>query len=149
VNRFTFAFATAFLFSSFSHAINPDGCFQMYMPSVMYPIVCVDGANEEGIGGARARVALVGPNSSQVKWCGLTTRIRLGNDPVNRNQTTYYFDDSTGKSEIRFDGAIEPSSNLETGTVTIGSTTLKYMRLSEKHTKLALGYIYKSGLCDK
>lgn len=143
----TFVVASLILLAvpSFSFAINADGCFQMYLPSVMYPVICVSGSNEEGIGGRGARVALVGPNSLLVRSCSLTSSIRFEGD-VTKNKVTYFFDN--GES-IRFDGAINPTTNREEGKVTIGRTTLNYMRLLPSDTQRVLDAVYKSGKCNQ
>lgn len=126
-------------------AINPDGCFQMVKPSVMYPVICVDGSGEEGIGGAGARVALVGPNSLIVRWCGLTSRLQMSGD-VTKNQTTYFFE--AASDSIRFDGSVN-ENGTEVGTVTIGSSTFNYVRLTEEQTLEVLRAVYDSGKCDE
>lgn len=143
MKHFTIYFALLASIPSLSYALNADGCFQLYRPSVMYPIICVDGSNEEGIGGRGARVALVGPNSLVVRKCLLTKSIRFEGTPET-NKTTFFFENS---ETVRFNGAINPQSNNEEGTVTIGSTALNYVRLADPSRILRA--VYDSGKCEQ
>lgn len=144
MKRFSLLLALAILSKS-GFAVNPDGCFQLYVPGSLAPVLCVSGASEEGIGGMGIRVALVGPNSLQVHTCEHTTGVQLDFlSPFNR--TELYFD---GNSTIVFDGAVDPSSNLEEGTVKIGAAKRNYLRLSDSQSAPILQAISDSGKCQQ
>lgn len=128
------------------YGLDTDGCFQMYLPSVMYPVICVDGSNEEGIGGAQARVSLVGPNSLKVNYCDHTSSIRYTGDRDTK-KVTFNFAEPHDRTAIYMEGVVDPKSGREEGTIRIGKTTLNYLRLLPADTKRVLDAVYQSGKC--
>ncbi len=102
-----------------------DGCYQMYKPSTVYPVLCVSGSAEEGIGGSNARVGLIGPNSTEVAWCGSTESIKNSSDKLS---VTYSFDAGTGIRKIILDGRY----NDEWKSVIVGNVTIDEVAESEQ-----------------
>ena len=129
--KFIFVFfgllsATSFQASAKSIS-NFDGCYQLYMPSTMYPVVCVQGTTEEGINGSEARVTLFHVNSSEVETCFKTTA-----SGVNGTANSYFFE-VKGVKEMIF-SKVEIKDGRKIGDVTFGKTTLKFMERLPEHT---------------
>lgn len=135
----SFAFMSIFAMKS-QAAIHFDGCYQLYLPSVMYPVFCLDGTNEEGIGGSGARLVIFHPNSSRVSACGLSTAVRS-----MTNSFEFYLQD---KKEIILSDIASWDNGIE-GNATFGSSTLKFIQLSQTTTKHLLSKFYSEGRCEK
>ena len=129
---------------------NGDGCFQMYATGSLFPVICVAGSMEEGIGGRGVRVALIGPNSTRVNWCAKSTSMSIGTGELSLNQNTYFFSQSTGMLSVHFDGEI--SADKEEGSITLEevkeTTTLKYVKLRNSDAK-KLGNVFGSQKCQE
>jgi hypothetical protein len=132
-------------FSSMGLSLNLDGCFQLYRPGSLFPVVCVDGAHEEGIGGSGARVSIIGPNSLEVHSCSITASIRI-NEDITKNKTVYVFEDG---ETIKFNGTVNSSTNSEEGTIKIGNSEFNYTRLSQADAQPILEAVDESGLCKR
>lgn len=128
-------------FSSLSFAVGSDGCFQMYTVGAMYPVFCLDGSNEEGIGGAGARLSFFKTNLDVPSDCFITSR--LTTDLSGKNIDI----DVNGKREmeIHFNGKNE--HNLRQGTVQLGKTELKFVEINSTHTSRFLKNLYSTQLC--
>src|SRR5687767_1200373 len=77
-----------------------DGCFQMYLPGAAFPVICVSGSIEEGIGGSNAIVGLI--HAGSVVWCGKTLGTQDHGSDDKTNKRTYTFNKKTGMLSIEF-----------------------------------------------
>jgi len=126
-------------FSNLALALDADGCFQTYQTSSLYPVICVSGSNEEGIGGRGARVVLIGPNSTEIAWCGVTTSLStVGSFAIDKNNFEFHFSPESGMLTIAFSGTASEDGR-ESGTVQFNevnsNVTLQYIRLSPELVK--------------
>ncbi len=110
------------------YSLAGDGCYQMYRPNTAYPVVCISGSKEEGIGGSSATMVFVGPNSTNVSWCGKTTSIRISASG-NGAKVIYSFPGNA----VTFTAGFNRSSNREEGRIVITPSTsgqgFSYMKL--------------------
>ena len=147
MNKFSLVFGMLSILtvSSFSFALNVDGCFQLYKPAALYPVVCIDGAYEEGVDGQGVRVAIIGPNSETVRFCGLTSRMSYED---NGNSKLALFDFENAIDNIRMNGRVSLESNQEEGSISVGKSTYQYVRVSEKDASRLMKAAYQSGKCN-
>lgn len=131
--------------SSTSHAINPDGCFQMYLPGSMYPVICVEGSAEGASSGDGIKVSTVGPNSLTVRSCSKASSMDLEGE-LTQNKSTFWFQSG---DFVRFNGALNPKTKQEEGTVSMGNSTFNYFRLQNQETEMVLDAVMKSGKCTQ
>lgn len=50
-------------------AVEFDGCYSLYQPGSLGPVICLEGTTEEGIGGAGARIYVFVPGTSNLSQC--------------------------------------------------------------------------------
>lgn len=138
--RSMFVLCSLFL-SSLSFATGFDGCFQMYQVGAAFPVVCIDGSAEEGIGGASARLFFFETNTDVPFHCAITSRLTL-NSLGNAIAL-----DVDGKREMTMAVTGKNSQKLRQGDVKVGKTSLKFTELNPTHTQRFLKNGYASKLC--
>lgn len=130
--------------------IGADGCYQMYKPGSFYPVTCISGSAEEGINGARIRVALVGPNTTIVRWCALTSTSKISNPNPGQNTLKLLFARETGMRSIELDGKIQSNTDEE-GTISLtqvgNKITLKYFKLKSNESERLSQEAFSSEKC--
>ncbi len=120
-------------------ALSFDGCYQMYLPSTMYPAFCLDGTAEEGINGSGARLVIFGTNSSNVAHCSVSTSSVLW---VN----SYAFE-IDGVTELKLENAYADYRGRVSGDVVTGRTRLKFMQLDGTTAQRLMGIARSSRAC--
>jgi hypothetical protein len=127
--------------ASADELIGFDGCYQLYLSSSLYPVICISGSAEEGISGAEVRVVSVGPNSDRVGFCRKTTSSGPAESAQGRNRSVYEFEESSPIRTIAFDGALN-AEGREEGSVTITErgkpSKLSYLKLLPEDTRTAM-----------
>lgn len=81
-----------------------DGCYALSVPGASSGVICVEGLEEEGIGGASARVAY-GIQTSNTQWCAKTTFAGF-----KSGKYVLGFDPSTGMISMSFSGTPKSGS---------------------------------------
>lgn len=137
--------ALTFSLAAFADETKPaitdfDGCYQMYLPSVMYPAFCLDGTNEEGINGAGARLVVFGTNTDTVIACAKSSA--LGGDAG-----TFEFQ-LNGKAELILTGLKLTESGRPEGDVTLGKTKLKFLKVLAPESDRLLKKFYADKRCE-
>ncbi len=126
-----------------------DGCFALYMPGLDGGALCVNGAAEEGIGGASATVAIVS-TVGETYWCAKTTKITDKSKDKNISRV-FSFDRKTRMLEVELNGKVNAEGKQE-GDIKItdlkDKTNLKYLELSQKTTDRILPKALDSKLCQ-
>lgn len=89
-----------------------NGCYELILVGVGNgPLLCLDGTNEEGIGGAEVRV-VIGKSTDLVSWCGSSTfsgfENKLYTIKVNIKGTTnsMVFSGSATDGKVKFGNSI-------------------------------------------
>lgn len=118
--------------SSMAYSRNYDGCYQLATKGVMYPVLCLSGTAEEGIGGGNARLALFGTNTHILKEC-------LKSSSISITQSTFEFI-VNGKKELVLSNF---SADGIDGDATIGSTKLKFFRFSKSTSQTYIDVAYR------
>lgn len=128
--------------SSLGFAWTGDGCFLMYKNASIYPVFCLVGTEEEGIGGSNAKLVLFETNSDA---------------PTNCSKTSSLSVDSTKKSlAIEVDDKLEmtlfykspKSQKPRRGIVVVGHSEFNFEELSESRTEKFMSNIYSSEICN-
>lgn len=134
-------FIVAILFSKLAFAIGDDGCYLMYKPGVMYPVFCIMGSAEEGIGGSNATLVMFHVNSGQPEHCFKTSAI---SKDFATGVTSIYINDKVEMTLKEFNSKKE----YREGEVQVGSTKLNYDEISPIETTGLLEKISASGICQ-
>ncbi|MCM2323455.1 MAG: hypothetical protein NDJ90_09360 [Oligoflexia bacterium] len=115
-----------------------DGCYQIYMPGVMYPAFCLEGTAEEGIGGAGVRLAIFKTNTSRLASCLISTASGMGED-------SFVFE-RDGKKELSLEN-VRVENNRREGDVIVGRYNLKFMEINDRDTDRLLNIANSSTDC--
>ncbi len=134
-----FAFVLALVAIESRASIDWDGCYQLYLPNAMYPAFCLKGTNEEGIGGASARIVFFGTNTDKISGCGLSSSL-------NSYTNSFEFIANASKQLILSEAEFVNSS-LE-GNATVGRTKLKFFKLDFRTSKRLLAKFYAEPRCQ-
>ncbi len=119
-------------------AINYDGCYQLYMPSTMYPVFCLDGTNEEGINGAGVRLVIFHTNTNMISACAISSS--LGG---SANSLEFMLG---SRKEMILSEVKLVNSRVE-GFATFGKTKLNFMKLDQSTSQRLLSNFYAEPKC--
>lgn len=123
-------------FSSMSQASDGfDGCYQLYMPQTMLPVICLQGTTEEGIAGSGVRLAIFGTNTNKVVHCS-----RSSGSGMTYKVFTYML---KGKEELRLTVQKEKAGHKE-GEAKLGKTTTKFIEIDDSNTERLLDIVNNS-----
>ena len=121
-------FLAMFLFSSVAlgqSRLGFDGCYQLYMPSTMYPAFCLQGTAEEGIGGSGVRLVIFRTNTDRIAKCALSS-----GSGMTRESFTFEMD---GRVELELKN-VRTISGRNEGDAIFGRTALKFMEINDRDT---------------
>lgn len=119
-------------------AVNYDGCYQLFMPSATAPSFCLDGTNEEGIGGAGARLVIFRTNTDLITACAVSSA--LG---VSENSFEFILNN---KRELVLSEVKLNRFRLE-GIATFGKTKLQFIQIDASTSKRLLSKFYDEPKC--
>jgi len=113
-----------------------DGCYLLYATGSMYPVICLDGTEEEGIGGAGVRLVAFRTNTDRVadNGCMKSTASAM-------TLTSFTFS-KNGITEVVLTTK-KVSGQKKSGEARIGRTNLFFEQLPEKETKHFIDQMYK------
>lgn len=126
-------------FSSAQASFQFDGCYQMYLPNVMYPAFCLIGTSEEGIGGSGARLVIFSTNSDQILACGKSTSLDFSSNSLKFIQN--------GTAELILRNLKTENLRLE-GDATLGKTNLKFIQISPSESQHLMDKFYDEVRCQ-
>lgn len=139
MRRIFAALTLSCLFATTSQAaVNYDGCYQLYMPGSMYPSFCLDGTQEEGIGGAGARLVIFDTNSDSISACAVSSSL---GGPVNTLE--FILGD---RKELTMSDVKLVQSRLE-GTATFGKTSLRFIQINTALSIRLLSKLFAEPKC--
>lgn len=101
-----------------------DGCYQLYLPDTLFPVFCLQGTIEEGIGGAGVRLGVFKTNTSMLAGCSRSTKFGV-------EESGSYFYEVNDKKEMILSNVVEERGRLE-GEATFGKTTLKFIQIKDE-----------------
>lgn len=104
-----------------------DSCYQLYAERAVYPVICLNGSFEEGVGGARVRLTVFGVSSDRVKHCMTSTSVEF-------DDSKFIFE-VNGIKELIFENISHTPNGLKTGDAVIGHTQLKFMELEAESVR--------------
>jgi hypothetical protein len=133
------AFALVFSSSFAQAAAKFDGCYQLYLPNIMYPAFCLDGTTEEGIGSAGARLVFFGTNTDRIIACGSSSALVIRGDSLEFVQI--------GQSELILKNVTMNRGFLQ-GDAVLGSTELKFLKLDDANSSRLLKKFYQDERCE-
>lgn len=116
-----------------------DGCYQMYLPNVMYPAFCLSGTSEEGIGGSGARLVIFSTNSDQILACGKSSSLDFSSNSLQFIQN--------GTAELVLKNLKTENLRLE-GDVVLGRTNLKFIQISPSESQHLMDKFYNEDRCQ-
>lgn len=118
---------------------NFDGCYQMYLPNVMYPAFCLDGTSEEGIGGSGARLVIFSTNSDQILACSKSSSLDFSDYSLKFIQN--------GTAELILKNLKSKNHRLE-GDAVLGKTNLKFIQISPSESQHLMEKFYEEDRCQ-
>lgn len=119
-------------------ALDFDGCFQLYQPNVMYPVFCLEGTTEEGVGGSGTRLVIFGTNTDRVVHCSKSSGTTM------TAQTFEYL--LNGQKELSLVGVSQNEGRLS-GEAIFGRTVLKFIELDAETSQSLLVKASASTAC--
>ncbi len=99
-----------------------DGCFQLYQTSAMFPIFCLEGTAEEGIGGSGVRLVIFETNSDQVSHCSRSSGSAM---------TSSHFEfELNAMKEFSLD-VLKTQNGRKSGSAVFGHTQLSFAQIDK------------------
>ncbi len=120
-------------------AFDFDGCFQLYLPNVMYPAICLSGTTEEGINGAGVRLAVFGPNTDQVIACATSSALGGSADSLEfiRN----------GQPELILKN-VKMENGVFEGDALLGRNELRFLKIDPATSMRLMNNFYAEERCQ-
>lgn len=118
--------------------INWDQCYQLYMPGAMYPMVCLEGTNEEAINGAGVRMVIFHTNTNLISACALSSSLAGTGSSLE-----FMLGE---KKEMILSNVVQKGADL-LGDATFGRTTLKFMTVNASHRAARLAVFHAEPKC--
>lgn len=116
-----------------------DGCYQLYMPSTtMYPVVCLDGTNEESINGAGVRMVIFHTNTNMISACAVSSALRGSNNSLEF---------ILGSNKEMILSNVQNHNGRFEGKALFGKSQLNFIQVDQANTKRLLQKFYSEPKC--
>lgn len=130
------------LSAQLSQAMYSDGCFHLYANSASYPVICLTGTTEEGIGGMGAKLTVFQTNTDSILTCKKASQLAYSSQ---KEQLTVMINN---QPQLILNFSSKSPYGLRQGSAILNKTQLSFLELDLKTTQRFLNKIQLNRICN-
>lgn len=135
-------FMMMILSAQLSQAMYSDGCFHLFSNSTSYPVICLTGTMEEGIGGMGAKLTVFHTNTDKILTCRKVSQL------VYNSQNEQLTAMINNQPQLILKFSSKSIHGLRQGSAVLNKTQLSFLELDLKTVQRFFNKIHLNQNCN-